>query len=101
MKLWIASDTTNGAMYDAERFFDKNWKPAGPIAIANKYGRAETGEIIHIFTEIELMNTRGIDDIDEAREIAERYAVEGHQVEIRDAETGETVELLNINDKDE
>lgn len=51
-----------------------------------------------IFAEIELMNTRNIEDLEDAREIAEGYAAQGHQVEIRDQETGETVELLNCDD---
>lgn len=54
-----------------------------------------------IFTEMELLNTRDIEDLEDAREIAERYAAQGHQVEIRDQETGETVELLNCDDDDD
>lgn len=48
-----------------------------------------------IFTEIELMNTRNIETIEEAREIAEAYAAKGHEVEIRDVETSETIALYN------
>lgn len=51
-----------------------------------------------IFTEIELMNTRNIEDLEDARDIAEGYAAHGHQVEIRDQETGETVEFLNCDE---
>lgn len=43
MKIWIASDYTNGRMYEVEN----NGETA--IEIANKYGRAESGEIIHIW----------------------------------------------------
>lgn len=49
MKLWIASDNTHGTMYDADEFFTNDGKKADPISIAYKYGRAETGEIIHIW----------------------------------------------------
>lgn len=54
-----------------------------------------------IFTEMELLNTRDIEDLEDAREIAEGYAAQDHQVEIRDQETGETVELLNCDDDDD
>jgi len=53
-----------------------------------------------IFTETELLNTRNIVDLEDARDAARLYAAQGHQVEIRDAETGETVELFNIPEDD-
>ena len=52
-----------------------------------------------IFTEIPLMEARGIDSLEDARRIAERYAAQGHQVEIRDEETGETVALYNCDEE--
>lgn len=52
-----------------------------------------------VFTEIELMNTRNIEDLEDAREIALQYAAQGHQVEIRDQDTGETVELFNCEEE--
>lgn len=55
----------------------------------------ETMTTYSVYTELDLYCTKGIGDLDEAREIAERYAREGHEVEIRDDETGDTVELLN------
>lgn len=53
MKLWIASDNTRGAMYDVAPFrtMDGKGPVAGPIDIAYKYGRAEAGEIIHIWLD--------------------------------------------------
>lgn len=53
-----------------------------------------------VYTDLDLYCTKGIESLDEAREIAERYAREGHEVEIRDDETGETVELINCGDKE-
>ena len=52
-----------------------------------------------IFTEIPLMDTRGIENFEEARRIAETYAAQGHHVEIRDAETGATVALYNCDEE--
>lgn len=46
-----------------------------------------------VYTDLDLYCTKGIDSLTEAREIAERYAREGHEVEIRNDETGDTVEL--------
>lgn len=46
-----------------------------------------------VYTDLDLYCTKGIDSLTEAREIAERYAREGHVVEIRNDETGDTVEL--------
>ena len=43
MKIWIASDETHGKMYDFDRL---DMKPAD---IALNVGRAERGEIIHIW----------------------------------------------------
>lgn len=60
----------------------------------------ETMTTYSVYTELDLYCTKGIGDLDEAREIAERYAREGHEVEIRDDETGDTVELLNAGDDD-
>lgn len=60
----------------------------------------ETMTTYSVYTELDLYCTKGIGDLDEAREIAERYAREGHEVEIRDDETGDTVELLNAWDDD-
>lgn len=54
-----------------------------------------------VYTDLDLYCTKCIESLDEAREIAERYAREGHEVEIRDDETGETVELLNIDDEED
>lgn len=54
-----------------------------------------------VYTDLDLYCANGIESLDEAREIAERYAREGHEVEIRDDETGETVELLNIDDEED
>lgn len=53
-----------------------------------------------IFTETELLNSRSVEDLEDAREVARLYAAQGHQVEIRDAETGETVELFNVHEDD-
>lgn len=53
-----------------------------------------------VYTDLDLYCTKGIEDLDEAREIAERYAAEGHDVEIRDDVTGDTVELLNTEDEE-
>lgn len=53
----------------------------------------------NIFTETELHNTCNVETIEEAREIAEQYAVQGHEVEIRDNETGETIALYNIDEE--
>lgn len=50
----------------------------------------------NIFTETELLNTRNVETVEEAREIAEQYATQGHEVEIRDDETGETIATYNI-----
>lgn len=54
-----------------------------------------------VYTDLDLYCTKGIEDLDEAREIAKRYAAEGHDVEIRDDETGDTVELLPTGDDKE
>ena len=53
-----------------------------------------------VYTDLDLYCTKGIDSLTEAREIAERYAREGHEVEIRNDETGDTVEL-DAEDKEE
>ena len=53
-----------------------------------------------IFTEIPLMETRGVDDLAEAYTIAEGYAAQGHQVEIRDRETGYPVAMYNRDDEE-
>ena len=44
MRLWIASDNTHGQYYTIPD--DDN---LSPVEIAYKYGRAESGEIIHIW----------------------------------------------------
>lgn len=46
-----------------------------------------------VYTDLDLYCTKDIEDLEEAREIAKRYAAEGHDVEIRDDVTGDTVEL--------
>lgn len=54
-----------------------------------------------IFTEIENMNTRHISSLEEAREIAATYRAQGHDYEIRDEETGETVDSYIHDDEEE
>lgn len=54
-----------------------------------------------VYTDLDLYCTKEIESLDEAHKIAERYAREGHKVEIRDDETGETVELINCGDEEE
>lgn len=54
-----------------------------------------------VYTDLDLYCTKEIESLDEAREIAERYAHEGHAVEIRDDITGDTVELINCGDEEE
>lgn len=54
-----------------------------------------------VYTDLDLYCTKGIGSLTEAREIAERYAREGHEVEIRNDETGDTVELDAENEEDE
>lgn len=43
--IWMASDCTRGAMYDIDA------ENLSPISIAYRYGRAESGEIIHIWND--------------------------------------------------
>lgn len=45
MRLWIASDYTCGAYYTIPETPDQ----LDPIAVAYKYGRAESGEIVRIW----------------------------------------------------
>lgn len=52
----------------------------------------------NVFTEIALLDARNIEDLENADEIAERFAAQGHTVEIRDAETDETIKLYNAED---
>lgn len=52
----------------------------------------------NVFTEIALMDARNIEALEDACEIAERFAAQGRTVEIRDAETDETIKLYNIDD---
>ena len=52
-----------------------------------------------VFTEVELLNSRNIEELEDAREVALQYAAQGHQVEIREQDTGETVELFNCDDE--
>ena len=52
----------------------------------------------NVFTEIALLDARNIEALDGAYEIAERFAAQGHTVEIRDADTDETVKLYNVED---
>jgi hypothetical protein len=54
----------------------------------------------NVFTEIALLDARNIEVMEDAYEIAERFAAQGHTVEIRDAETDETIKLYNA-DEDE
>jgi len=54
----------------------------------------------NVFTEIALLDARNIEDLEDACEIAEQFAAQGHTVEIRDADTDETVKLYNA-DEDE
>jgi hypothetical protein len=54
-----------------------------------------------VYTDLDMYCTKGIESLEEAHEIAERYAREGHEVEIRDDVTGDTVELLNIADEED
>lgn len=42
-KIWIASDSSHGRMLTVDR------NGRSPISLANEFGRAETGEIIHIW----------------------------------------------------
>lgn len=51
-----------------------------------------------VFTEIALLDARNIEDLEDAYEVAEHFAAQGHTVEIRDAETDETVKLYNADD---
>lgn len=53
-----------------------------------------------VYTDLDLYCTKGIEDLEEAREIAKRYAAEGHDVEIRDDVTGDTV-WLDADDEEE
>lgn len=50
----------------------------------------------NVFTEIALLDSRNIEALEDADEIAERFAAQGHTVEIRDAETDETIKLYNV-----
>ena len=54
-----------------------------------------------VYTDLDLYCTKEVESLDKAREIAERYAREGHEVEIRDDETGDTVELINCEDEED
>jgi len=53
-----------------------------------------------IYTEIELMYTQHIDSLEGAREIAAVYEREGHDWEIRDEETGETIDSYSRPEND-
>ena len=50
----------------------------------------------NVFTEIALLDARNIEALEDAYEIAERFASQGHTVEIRDVETDETIKLYNV-----
>lgn len=50
----------------------------------------------NVFTEIALLDARNIEALEDAHEIAVRFAAQGHVVEIRDAETDETIKLYNV-----
>ena len=52
-----------------------------------------------ICTEIENYNA-WTDDLDRAEQIAQKFAAEGHQVEIRNEDTGETIKLYNCEEED-
>lgn len=61
----------------------------------------EDDTMYSIFTEIENMNTCHINGLEEAREIAATYRAQGHDYEIRDEETGETVDSYIRDDEEE
>lgn len=61
----------------------------------------EDDTMYSIFTEIENLNTRHINSLEEAREIAATYRAQGHDYEIRDEETGETVDSYIRDDEEE
>lgn len=50
----------------------------------------------NIFTEIAMLDARNIETLEDAYNIAEKFATCGHTVEIRDAETDETIKLYNV-----
>lgn len=50
----------------------------------------------NVFTEIALLDARSIESLEGAYEIAELFAAQEHTVEIRDAETDETIKLYNV-----
>ena len=54
--------------------------------------------VYNVSTEIALLDARNIEALEDAYEIAERFAAQGHTVEIRDAETDETIKLYNVDD---
>lgn len=80
------------AKYDAPAPSDEMWEDTNE----EEDEEDEDMTTYSVYTDLDLYCTKGIDSLTEAREIAERYACEGHEVEIRNDETGDTVELLNI-----
>ena len=86
---------------DAQQLYDETMEALdAPETTETETIEEEDVTMYSIFTEIENLNRQHIDSLDEAREIAEAYGAQGHDWEIRDEETGETVDS-HIRDNEE
>ena len=81
---------------DAQQLYDETLEALE----ATDTEEEEDKHMYSVFTEIELLNTQHVDSLDDAREIAAAYQAQGHDYEIRDEETGETIDSF-IRDDDE